>query len=356
MKPTDLCKLLTCLLFLVLPAGCGSGPPELRLFELLRLREELKIQEANHLTPSSFEELDRSISHLVDSGLTGKLPRGYPSFVLTTITGTLQIEVELDRGQALLKEISQTRSQLEEERLKIYRAMLSGLQQMAAFSDHPELEPLLTKLQMLLHQRTTFLQAGQYEKALSNWLHGMELFSEYRSRWSRYNAIGSPGALNEKVRRDFQRQLKSLQPEETYIVVDTALNRFSLRQGNQILMEVPCSTGSRRILISSQRRWSFETPRGEFSVEQIVSDPAWRKPDWAFLEEGRPPPVNELQRWERGALGQYALGFGGSYFIHGTLYSRLLGENVTHGCVRLGQEALARLVEQVEVGTKIYIF
>ena len=37
-------------------------------------------------------------------------------------------------------------------------------------------------------------------------------------------------------------------------------------------------------------------------------------------------------------MGDYALGIGSGYFIHGTLYKRLLGRNVSHGCVRLGDE------------------
>ena len=46
-------------------------------------------------------------------------------------------------------------------------------------------------------------------------------------------------------------------------------------------------------------------------------------------------PTNAADRVEQGVLGEYALGFGKGYFIHGTLYTRLLGKNVTHGCIRL---------------------
>ena len=40
-------------------------------------------------------------------------------------------------------------------------------------------------------------------------------------------------------------------------------------------------------------------------------------------------PTNPEQRFESDVLGDYALGFGKGYFIHGTLYARLLGKNVT---------------------------
>ena len=55
-------------------------------------------------------------------------------------------------------------------------------------------------------------------------------------------------------------------------------------------------------------------------------------------------------RIEAGTLGDYALGFGHGYFIHGTLYTRLLGRNVTHGCVRVGDEDLKDVFKAVPIG------
>jgi L,D-transpeptidase YbiS len=55
-------------------------------------------------------------------------------------------------------------------------------------------------------------------------------------------------------------------------------------------------------------------------------------------------------------LGEYALGFGKGYFIHGTLYPRLLGKNVTHGCIRLNDEDLKSVYRLARVGTPIMIF
>ncbi len=59
---------------------------------------------------------------------------------------------------------------------------------------------------------------------------------------------------------------------------------------------------------------------------------------------------------ERGVLGDYALGFGNGYFIHGTLYTRLLGRNVTHGCIRVGDDDLKVVFNNAQIGTKIYIY
>ncbi len=151
-------------------------------------------------------------------------------------------------------------------------------------------------------------------------------------------------------------QLKSLKPETPYILIDTAENRLYLKHGKRILLDAVCSTGSGRKLRAAGRSWSFDTPKGHFRILSKEDDPVWRKPDWAFLEEGKPIPSQEEDRVEKGVLGEHALGFGDGYFIHGTLYTRLLGQNVTHGCIRLGREDLAYLNQTAPLNTEVYIY
>jgi len=143
------------------------------------------------------------------------------------------------------------------------------------------------------------------------------------------------------------------------VVVDTAQNRVYLRQGIKTLYEAIASTGS-GITLRDPRHpeggWKFETPRGVYAITHKMRHPLWVKPDWAFIEEGLPVPTKIDDRFESGTLGDFALGFGNGYFIHGTLYTRLLGTNVTHGCIRLGDEDLRYLYDHVPVGTTIIIF
>ena len=156
-----------------------------------------------------------------------------------------------------------------------------------------------------------------------------------------------------------KRQLARYAPQGTYIVVDTAQNRLFVKRGQETLLTALASTGSGTILDHPDRpgtQWVFDTPRGEFAVQTKLNNPVWMKPDWAFLEEGRPVPKNPAERLEPGTLGEYALGFGKGYFIHGTLYTRLLGKNVTHGCIRLGDEDLRAVNRLAKVGTPILIF
>ena len=47
---------------------------------------------------------------------------------------------------------------------------------------------------------------------------------------------------------------------------------------------------------------------------------------------------------------------GDGYLIHGTNSELSIGEAVSHGCVRMFNEDVARLYALVPIGTPIYIF
>lgn len=161
---------------------------------------------------------------------------------------------------------------------------------------------------------------------------------------------GNSAALKKKI--------SSLSPKGVYIVIDTARNKLYLKKGDNILREAVVSTGSGSILKdpSGKREWVFDTPRGEHSVKSKIKNPDWVKPDWAFIEEGEDIPTDYRNRVESGVLGDYALAIGNGYLIHGTLYSRMLGRNVSHGCVRVGDEDLEFVYNNTPIGTKVIIF
>jgi lipoprotein-anchoring transpeptidase ErfK/SrfK len=105
------------------------------------------------------------------------------------------------------------------------------------------------------------------------------------------------------------------------------------------------------------QRWFFRTPRGDFRVQAKLENPVWRKPDWAFIEDGLPvPPVDHHSRFERGVLGDYALTLGDGYMIHGTLYQRFIGLPVTHGCIRMLDDDLEVVFQTLPAGAKVFIY
>ena len=164
--------------------------------------------------------------------------------------------------------------------------------------------------------------------------------------------------IQQSRNRALKNRLGASVPGDVYIVVDSARNRLLLKRGLHTLREAVISCGSGNILREPQgkRRWIFDTPRGIFRVRSKHVSPVWTKPDWAFFEEGENVPPTLQARQEEGVMGDYSLGFGNGYFIHGTLYTRLLGRNVTHGCIRAGDKDLRAVYSAASIGTRIFIF
>ncbi|KYG77147.1 L,D-transpeptidase [Roseivirga echinicomitans] len=165
---------------------------------------------------------------------------------------------------------------------------------------------------------------------------------------------------------DMQNQLAVLDkklsaniPKNNYLVVNSTVNEFYLYKGTNLIKSDICSTGSYILLKGndSKKQWMFKTPKGEFRILNKTKDPVWKKPDWAFVEDGLPvPSPNHSSRFEYGVLGDYSLSIGDGYLIHGTLYQRFLGLPVTHGCIRLDDANLELVYKSLPIGSKVFIF
>lgn len=186
--------------------------------------------------------------------------------------------------------------------------------------------------------------------------------------WSAHEISNGPAILvdsmltqqyYQKVQQDLkttQKKLSGYSPIRPYLVVNTTNNTFQLFKGNELLREGRCSTGSYVKLQGMDQEWIFKTPKGYQTIKSKTTDPVWKKPDWAFVEDGVTIPTpNHHSRFEYGVLGDYALYMGEGYMIHGTLYKRLLGLPVTHGCIRLGDDDLEMVYKTLSVNSKIFI-
>lgn len=164
-----------------------------------------------------------------------------------------------------------------------------------------------------------------------------------------------------QLTRDAQRlsrRYSSYTSGQSYLVINTTDNLFYLYRNKKLIREGHCSTGSYKMLkTEAGRSWTFKTPKGKFSIQGKTTNPSWRRPDWAFVEEGLPiPSQDDPSRYEYGVLGDYALALGDGYLIHGTIYTRFLGMPVTHGCVRLNDDDLKSIFNTLSIGSKVYIF
>jgi hypothetical protein len=196
------------------------------------------------------------------------------------------------------------------------------------------------------------------------------------------------------------------------IVVDLFQRELYVLDRNDTLRVAPAATAMNATLSYGGRTWRFETPRGVRTVRGKEKDPSWKPPEWHFaevasenglklrsmvagqrikLKDGtiltskgdevgiiRPgtstfvplvldehivfdntlfiPPEGTKHRSIKGELGHYRLDMGDGYLLHGTPYTNSIGAAVTHGCVRLADDDIEWLYENVPVGTEVYIY
>jgi len=105
-------------------------------------------------------------------------------------------------------------------------------------------------------------------------------------------------------------------------------------------------------------REGWETPKGRSRITQKIEKPTWTVPASVRREHannGDPlPPI--VPPGPDNPLGDFAFRLSlPSYLIHGTNKPYGVGMRVSHGCVRLYPEDIARLFPEVPVGTEVHI-
>jgi hypothetical protein len=196
------------------------------------------------------------------------------------------------------------------------------------------------------------------------------------------------------------------------IVVDIFAHELYVIDKDDTLRTAPVATAMNSTLSYGGRTWRFETPRGVRRVLSKDKEPVWTPPEWHFaevalehqlklrslqrgqvvrLQDGTKlttrgdevgiiapgskefvplvldehvvfdntlfiPPAGTKHRTIQGELGHFRLALGDGYQLHGTPYANSIGAAVTHGCVRLRDEDIEWLYDNVPVGTKVYIY
>ena len=123
------------------------------------------------------------------------------------------------------------------------------------------------------------------------------------------------------------------------LVIKLSKRRVYVYQKNQILTSYPIAIG----------KAGWETPTGNFQVMQKLSHPTWQHP---LTGEIVPPgPNNPLgDRWiSFWTDGTNYIGF------HGTPDEELIGQAVSHGCIRMRNQDVRVLFDQVFVGTPVVV-
>jgi L,D-transpeptidase ErfK/SrfK len=132
---------------------------------------------------------------------------------------------------------------------------------------------------------------------------------------------------------------ETLKTANLEIVIDLGQRSLTLLQNDQVIQEFPVAIG--------QDDW--QTPIGTFRVQSMREDPHWQHP--ITRDSIGPGPDNPLgSRWI-GFLeeGEFFIG------IHGTNQDTLIGQAVSHGCVRMFNKDIQTLYEKVKLGTPVVV-
>lgn len=123
------------------------------------------------------------------------------------------------------------------------------------------------------------------------------------------------------------------------LVIRLQDRRVYVYQNDKVKTSYPIAVGKR----------GWETPVGTYKVMDMRRNPAWQHP---WNGEVIPPgPDNPLGvRW-------IAFWTDGRNFIgfHGTPNEKLVGQAVSHGCIRMRNKDILALYTQVQIGTPVVV-
>lgn len=195
------------------------------------------------------------------------------------------------------------------------------------------------------------------------------------------------------------------------VVVSLLDRRLWVVRGDDTLHTAPVAVATGDTLRWKDREWYFHTPRGVRVVHRKQENPVWIPPEWHYVEAARAhglklrhlrvgqpvkldsgavltvrdgyvgvagpdgvfqrlpaedeiifgdtlfvPPLGTKNRRIEGELGKYRLDLGDGYLLHGTPHTESIGQAATHGCIRLGDDDIEWLYDNVPVGARVYIY
>ena len=123
------------------------------------------------------------------------------------------------------------------------------------------------------------------------------------------------------------------------LVVDLSDRRVYLYQTDRLQASYPIAVG----------KPGWETPIGIYQVMEKQKYPVWRHPITdEVVPQGRENPLGS--RWIGFWYdGRHLIGF------HGTPEAHLIGQPVSHGCLRMRNADIQALYEQVSLGTPVVV-
>ncbi|MBA3882773.1 MAG: L,D-transpeptidase [Chthoniobacterales bacterium] len=135
---------------------------------------------------------------------------------------------------------------------------------------------------------------------------------------------------------------------------------LSVKRGRKTDRSFPVSTSKYGV---GSEEGSFKTPTGRFRVAEKLG--AGQPVDVAYNSRVPVRPSAEMLRgadlvmsrilWLDGLQGENANTYERYIYIHGTNHEELIGQQASHGCIRMKNKDVADLFEFVDVGTLVVI-
>lgn len=125
----------------------------------------------------------------------------------------------------------------------------------------------------------------------------------------------------------------------THLVLKLSDRRVYIYQNRTLKVSYPVAIG----------KAGWETPTGNYKVMDKQPNPVWEHP-WTgeVILEGPKNPLGA--RWIAfWTDGKNSIGF------HGTPAEQLVGQAVSHGCVRMRNQDIVALYDQVKLGTPVTV-
>ena len=195
------------------------------------------------------------------------------------------------------------------------------------------------------------------------------------------------------------------------ILVSRQLKRLWLMDGDTVIKTAPVAIGRDTVFRYAGKSYDFSTPTGKRTVLDKEEMPLWIPPDWHYFEQaveqdlkpvhlrndervelsdgtvievrkgevGRVnrfgnwwaftpgsqivfdgkifiPPLGSPQRRIPKVLGTHRLILGDGYLIHGTPEEDSIGQEASHGCIRMLNRDVAELYALVPKGTPVFVY
>lgn len=126
---------------------------------------------------------------------------------------------------------------------------------------------------------------------------------------------------------------------QTRLVLRLGQRRVFVYRNDQQVASYPVAIG----------KPGWETPTGEFRVIQMVENPLWQNPWTGEVRPAGPDSALGLRWIGFWTDGKDSIGF------HGTPTLNSIGQAASHGCVRMRNEDVVALFNQIEMGTVVVV-